>query len=141
MEISPIPICQAMVLCDGFHQRPSTRRISLLETIGGELRANGFPQPWSSIAVYLVLTNGRGVAEFVLRWAGADRESLPGTEQRLSVDFGSPLDTHETVFLCDGLVFGEEGEDFVEVSVAGPIVADRRLFVSAGGLSPEVSDE
>jgi hypothetical protein len=37
----------------------------------------------------------------------------------------------DVVFLCDGLVFSEPGEYRVEVSVAGEVVADRRLFVLA----------
>jgi hypothetical protein len=34
------PICQAMVLCEGLYQSPSTLRMSLLETIGNRLLAN-----------------------------------------------------------------------------------------------------
>ena len=123
------PICHAMVLCDGYHQSPSTLRFSLLDTIGNVLLAEEFPQPWSPIAVDLVVTSGHGLTELTLRWIGPDGQVLPGSEQRLDVDFGSPLDMREVVILCDGLVFLEPGEYRVEVSGAGDVVAERRLFV------------
>jgi hypothetical protein len=55
-----------MVLCDGLYQSLSTLRISLLNTIGNTLTTNDFPQPWSLIEVYLVLTSGHGPAVVTL---------------------------------------------------------------------------
>jgi hypothetical protein len=129
MEQGIPPICQAMVLCDGLHQSPSTGRMSLLETIGNRLLAADFPQTWSPIAVYLVLTSGHGSTALTLRWTGPDGEPLPGSEQQLEVDFADPLEMHEVFFFCDGLVFPEPGEYRLELIVAGEIVTDRRLFV------------
>jgi hypothetical protein len=123
------PICQAIVLCDGFHQSPSSLRFSLLDTIGNVLLADAFPQPWSPIVVYLVLTGGHGPTELTLRWIGPDGEPLGESEQRIDVEFGSPLETREVVLVCDGLVFPELGEYRVELSVTGEIMADRRVFV------------
>ena len=127
-----LPISQTMVLCDGYHQSPSTLRISLLDTIANILLAEAFPQPWSPIAVYLLLTSGHGLTNLTLRWTGPDGQPLPGSEQTSEVDFVGPLEMREVVFLCDGLVFPEPGEYRVELSVAGEVVADRRLFVLAG---------
>lgn len=127
-----VPISQAMVLCDGYHQSPSTLRISLLETIANVLLAEVFPQPWSPIAVYLLLTSGHSLSDLTLRWIGPDGQPLSGSEQTLEVDFVGPLEMRDVVFLCDGLVFPEPGEYHVELSVGGEVVADRRLFVLAG---------
>jgi hypothetical protein len=123
------PICQAMVLCDGYHQSPSTLRISLLDTIANVLLADAFPQPWSPIAVYLVLTGGHGLTELTLRWIGPDGDPLGESEQKIDVEFGSPLETREVVLVCEGLVFPELGEYRIELIVSGEIVADRRVFV------------
>src|SRR5437868_8680881 len=92
------PICQAMVLCDGYHQSPSTLRISLLDTIANVLLAAEFPQPWSPITAYLAVTSGHGPTDLTLRWIGPDGQLLAGSEQRLEVDFGSPLEMREVVF-------------------------------------------
>jgi hypothetical protein len=123
------PICQAMVLCEGLYLSPSTLRMSLLETIGNRLLANDFPQPWSSIAVYLVLTSGHGSTVLVLRWLGPDGEPLPGSEQQLEVDFTDALEMREVFFSCEELVFPEPGEYRVELITAGNVLAERRLFV------------
>ena len=123
------PICQAMVLCDGLYQSPSTLRMSLLETIGNRLLADDFPQPWSPIAVYLVLTSGHGSTDLTLRWIGPDGEPLPGSEQQLEVDFTDALEMREVFFFCDDLVFPGPGVYRVELIVAGNVVADRRVFV------------
>jgi hypothetical protein len=129
MENQIPPICQAIVLCDGLHQSPSTRRISLLETIGNILKANDFPQSWSPIVAYFILTNGRGRADLTLRWTDPDDEPLPGSEQHHEIEFGDPLETYEVFFYCDGLVFPEPGEYRIELLIADKIVADRRIFV------------
>jgi hypothetical protein len=71
-------ICQAMVLCEGLYQSPSTGRMSRLETIGNLLLADGFPQPWSHIVVYIILTSGHGPTDLTLRWIDPDGELLPG---------------------------------------------------------------
>jgi hypothetical protein len=126
-----LPISQALILCDGFYQSPSTLRISLLDTIHNVLLAQVFPQPWSAMVVYLLLTSGHGRTALTLRWIGPDGEPLPGSEQSQEVDFASPLEMFDVVFVCDGLVFPEPGEYRVEVTVAGEFVADRRLFVFA----------
>jgi hypothetical protein len=129
MEVGIPPICQAMVLCDGLDRSPSTGRVSLLETIGNRLLAYDFPQPWSPIAVYLVLTSGHGSTALTLRWIGSDGEPLPGSEQQLEADFADPLEMLEVFFFCDDLVFPGPGVYRVELLVAGNVVADRRLFV------------
>ncbi len=95
MEKGIPPICRALALCDGLYRSPSTGRMSLLETIGNGLLAVDWPQPWSPIAVYLVLTSGRGSTTLTLRWTGPDGEPLPGSEQQLEVDFASPLEMLE----------------------------------------------
>lgn len=129
MEKGIPPICQAMVLCDGLYQSPSTLRMSLLDTIGNRLLADHFPQPWSPIAVYLVLTSGHGSTVLVLRWIGPDGEALHESEQQLEVDFASPLDLREVYFSCDELIFPGPGEYRVELITADDILAERRLFV------------
>jgi hypothetical protein len=123
------PICQAMVLCEGLDQSPSTLRMSLLDTIGNRLLANHFPQSWSPIAVYLVLASGHGSTVLMLRWIGPDGKPLPGSEQQLEVDFASPLDMREVFFFCDELVLTEPGEYRVELITAGDVIAERRPFV------------
>jgi hypothetical protein len=103
------PICQAMVLCDGLYQSPSTLRMSLLDTIGNMLLADDFPQHWSPIVIYLVLTSGHGSTVLTLRWIGPDGEPFPAFEQQREVNFESPLEMHEVFFSCDELVFCRAG--------------------------------
>jgi len=126
MEREIPPICQAMVLCDGLYQSPSTLRMSLLDTIGNLLLADDFPQRWSPIVIYLVLTSGHGSTILMLRWIGPDGEALPESEQQREVDFESPLEMREVFFSCDELVFPEPGEYRVELITAGNVLAERR---------------
>jgi hypothetical protein len=123
------PICKAMVLCDGLYQSPSTHRFSLLETLGRNLQAVTFPQPWSPIGVYLVSTSGHGLTGLTLRWINEAGEQLPDTEQYMEVDFGDPLDVEEVAFFCEGLTFPAPGEYRVELCVADELVMGRSLLV------------
>jgi hypothetical protein len=129
METRILPVCLAMVLCDGLHQSPSTGKISLLDIIGNRFEADAFPQLWSTIVVYLSLTSIHGSVILTLRWIGPDGHPLPGPDQHREIEFADPLSIYEVFFYCDDLVFPEPGEYGVELIVADEIVVDRRLFV------------
>lgn len=126
--IPPQPLCLALVLCDGVHRDPDTRKLTLLGLIQ-QVDAAELPLR-RPLAVYFALAGGRGERQVTLRISDSYRHH-PIETLKASVVFSDPLEVVEG-FLSVHVEFTAPGVYHVELAVEGEVLASRRLRVLDG---------
>jgi hypothetical protein len=130
--MQPQPIAQAMVLCDGVWDDPTTGKNFLLGTFSS-IAASSFPCQHREIRVYVVLTDCRGVTPITLRLVYVDPKSNEDEqilETVMEVDSPHPLATGELVFGLRDVVLPRPGEYRFQLECRGAPLMERRLVVT-----------
>jgi hypothetical protein len=119
------PIILALVLCDTIIREHLTHKLSLIGTFNG-IFAHAFPCTHPSIAVYIAITEGRGVVPCKLRMTSLADNSvifeLPG-----QIEFGGPTSVGELVFQLQQVRFEQPGVYAIEFWAGGDLLASRKV--------------
>ena len=122
------PYHLALILCDAVHVDPDTGKRTLLG-IFSYRQAATFPLTIPALAVYAVLSDGRGVHPVSAHWVDPDGVELPGTRTEIEVDFTDPIIQYEITFPYEDLTFDDSGSYAVRLEVAGEFILERRLII------------
>jgi hypothetical protein len=123
-----VPYHLALILCDAVHADPDTGKTTILGTLSYR-QAVAFPLTIPALAVYAVLSDGRGVHLVSADWAGPDDAEMPGTRMEVEIDFTDPIVPYEITFPYADLTFDGPGLYAVRLEVAGEFIVERRLMV------------
>lgn len=135
-ELHTVPLCLAMLLADFVWKDPMSGKRTILGTFDGICSAH-FPCVYQTLAVYCLLTGGRGKLPLALRLVDASdpsEEPLFATTQEFEVH--DPRGVFEVVFGIQNAVFPHEGEYRFQLRCAGDVVMERRLVVHSPGNRP-----
>lgn len=127
----PAPYPLALVICDGVHIDPLTRKYSLLGTFSA-LRGAEFPMVVEKLVVYLAMTDVRGVIPFELRIVRVSPDDASEwltftTQGELYSD--DPLAVAELALTVHGVQFPTSGEYRIQFFACDQFVMERRLSV------------
>lgn len=117
-----------MVICDAIHRDPATGKFTLLGTFS-VVGAPEFPTQHPLLAVYLALTDGRGVTPIKVELLATDKEDDILATAEVTADFSDPRMVVEAVLAFQGLVFPKPGEYRFVLYGAGEFMMERRLVV------------
>jgi hypothetical protein len=121
------PLVLAMVLCDHIIREAGSNKFSLIGTFNG-LWAPRFPTVHPSMAVYVALSDGRGLVPCCLRMrameTGKEVFSLKG-----QVEFRDPAAIAELVFQIQQARFEAPGNYSLEFVASNDLLSTRRLMV------------
>jgi hypothetical protein len=135
-ELHTVPFCLGMLLADFVWKDPMSGKKTILGTFDGICSAQ-FPCVYQSLAVYCLLTGGRGKLPLALRLIDAadpNEEPLYATTQEFEIH--NPRSTFESVFVIQNCVFPHEGEYRFQLRCLGDVVMERRLVVHRPGNRP-----
>jgi hypothetical protein len=122
------PEVLALVVADHVHRDDMTGKYFILGTrfiIG----AREFPWRHPALAVYAVLTDGRGETEVQVRLVDQDEESEPVFESEIAVRFSDPTTDVEVVFFLNDLVFPAPGWYRLRLYGAGQFLCERSILI------------
>jgi len=121
------PLLLGLIVCDTAIREEGTHKLSLIGTFNG-LFASRFPCVHPFMAVYVALTDGRGLVPCSLRLAEIETNKevmcLKG-----QVKFDDPRGVAEMVFPLHGVRFERAGEYAIEFVADGEMLGTRRLRV------------
>src|SRR5262249_45144078 len=98
----------AMIVGDGIHRDPTTRKTFILGTYSA-IGTTTFPCSYGPLWVYIALTDGRGETPLRMRLIDVDEERESVFEAETTVDFADPNQVIEIVFFNPQVVFPEPG--------------------------------
>jgi hypothetical protein len=122
------PQILALILADQVYQDDSSGRFSILG-IRSALGARIFPWKQTQLAVYAVLTDGRGKTTVRLRLIDVEGTREPVLEYETIAEFLDPTDDVQVIFHLRDLVFPEPGDYRLQVEAAGQLLCERRLLL------------
>ena len=136
LVINPYPL--AMVLCDAIWMDPATGKRTLLGCFSA-IGSRRFPTEHLTMAVYIALTGGRGVATVKLQFADAAESRPPILMAEAEVEFRDPRAVVEMGFPVRALEVPEPGEYAFQVCAEDELLVERRISVVriAGGPTDE----
>jgi hypothetical protein len=130
----PPPYALAMVISDAIWRDPGSGKRTILGCFS-VLFARRFPAVHPIMAVYAVLTDGRGKVPIKLRVVDVDEENVPLFEANGEVVFADPRATVEIDMHIQGIRFPRPGDYRFQLFAGGEFVLERRLLVV------QISDE
>src|SRR5947208_2649760 len=134
------PACLAMVIADRAHRDPATGKHTILGTFS-YLHLADLPSSFPALAVYCVLSGGRGDIPFCLDLVEAADEGENALRSVAGiVTFKNPHDVAECLFEFQQLHFPRAGEYRLRLRCAGEVVMERRLDVHGGERKPKEAD-
>lgn len=122
----PPPVPLSLIACERVITDGLTGQYSIIG-IMAHLQCPGFPVQVPLLCVYTELTNGRGLAQVVIRIVDANEERSPVAEATLQVQMEHPLAVGQFAVGLPGLIFPEPGEYRVQLLVGGELLIERRL--------------
>src|SRR5690349_963483 len=127
-KLQVVPVCLGMVLADLVWRDPGTGKHFILGTMS-VIRAPGFPAVHQAgMAVYCVLTDGRGMVPLSVRLLEASDDSEePLLVQSGEVAMAHPKTTTEAVFYFQNIVFPRPGEYRFQLRCGSQLLMERRL--------------
>jgi hypothetical protein len=128
----PTPMALAMVVCDAVWVDPATGKSTILGTFAS-IHGHDFPLAVPTMAVYLALTDARGVVPLELRLVDVDEEQEPVFQTELSQEFADPIVVAELVVILENKIFPTPGEYRLQLFAAGDFLMERRVFVQQYG--------
>jgi len=127
--MGPPPLALAMVISDAIWVDPTTGKQTILGTFSA-ICGQAFPLPVPHIAVYLALTDSRGVVPLKLRLVDVDEIRDPVQEMALSPDFVDPVSIVEAGLYMEDVVFPEAGEYRLQLLTDdSELIIERRILV------------
>jgi hypothetical protein len=128
--LPPAPTVLAMILCDRVSVDSDTGKPTLHGCFRG-LGASRFPATHPEMAVYAVLTNGRGAVPITVQLIDVDEVRCIFTIQ-VPVRFPDPLATIDVAFDIRDATFPAPGHYRLQIIAGGQVLMDRKLEVTQG---------
>lgn len=88
-----------------------------------------FPLPFPHLAVYLALTDTRGLVPLRIRLVDVDELRDPVGDKKWEISFSDPISVVDETFTFDNVVFPEAGEYRLQLLTDGELLIERRLMV------------
>lgn len=130
--IQQLPDVVTMVLAKWVERDLESGRFSLFATYNA-VYGTSFPLEQRSMAVYLELTDGRGLTPLQLRLIDAGGQHEPIFVLDADINFASATKVYELIFLkMGGIVFPSPGDYLLQLCGPGrSVLRERRLTVTA----------
>jgi hypothetical protein len=125
---APAPYPLAMVVCDGFWRHPHTGKHTLIGTFS-TLFGRSFPLVHPAMAVYVLLTEGRGRTRIRFELVDADEQYPPVFQAEGEINFPNPRAVCELCLPVQGATFPRPGEYRLKLFAGGQFVIERRILV------------
>lgn len=125
----PAPYPLAMIVCDGIWRDPSTGKRTILGCFS-TVRSAQFPVVHPAMAVYVALTEVRGLVPLRLVLVGPAGDAHPLVEAETAADFSDPMTIVEIDFHLTAVQFDQPGEYRFELYAGSQPVMARRFVVS-----------
>lgn len=129
-----VPYVLAMILCDRIHRDPTSGKPYLLGCLT-ELQFKELPATYSSIGLYVELTDGRGTMDFHVDLVSVDEEYTIGRVGG-EITFVDPLGVLEIGMSLEEVVIPHAGEYRVRLFVENQLMLERRLDVRLKDAQP-----
>lgn len=124
----PPPVVLALVLSEGGQYDSEGAKYSIFGTLP-VFGSRTFPCRLPSLCVYVVLTNGRGEMVVTVRLVDVDEQRKPLFRMEMLASFPDPTSVVDFMFVVPGITLPEPGEYRVQASIAGQLLAERRLVL------------
>lgn len=124
-----VPVCLAMIVADNLHRDLGNGKMYILGTFSCIFSAS-FPAAHPSMAVYVLLTDGRGPTSVALKLVRLcdDSDDVTIAEQEDSIDFTDGRMVFELGVLFTYVEFPQAGEYRLQLLCGNELVAERRLL-------------
>lgn len=129
-----VPYALALVVADGIHRDHGNGKLTILGTFA-HIASTAFPCIHPQLGVYIALTNGRGKGTVTLRLCDVDEEKEPLFQDRLPVEFISPLAVLELTAVIGGVRFETPGDYRLQLFANDTFLMERRIVVTGIGES------
>ena len=118
-----------MIVADAVHTDPITGKRYILGSFAG-ISSPEFPLTYPTLAVYVALTDGRGLMPFRLVLLDLDLDAEPLFDVEGEVEFSGPRAEVDLFVTVPNVIFSSPGEYAVQIFVAGQFVAERRIIMT-----------
>ncbi len=127
----PVPLAQAMIVCDAVHRDQTTGKFFLLGTFS-TIATRKIPCRHERLTLFVAITDCIGLTPFVVKLVRVDRER--GDDEVLARLVGEltspdPQLIHELVLQMKDLTFPREGEYRFQLESKGELLLEKRLIV------------
>jgi hypothetical protein len=129
------PYVLAMVACDYVYQDPHSGKKTIIGTFSN-IMTQVLPVT-VPLAIYLVMTDGRGKVPFRLQMIDADEEHDPIMKVEGDFPFDDPRAVAEFVMNVPSVTFPTAGEYRIQLFACHELQMERRILV----ITPESPDE
>ena len=126
--LSVPPYALALVIADAIHRDPGTGKRTILGCFSS-IYAREFPATHPALAVYIAVTEGRGVVPIKVRMVDVDDEKDPIFEVEGEANFQDPRMVMDMDLFIPNLVFPEPGEYRIQLFASGEPLLERRIMV------------
>lgn len=120
------PTCLSLILADSLHRDLHTGKFTILGTFNG-LVSPHYPNMLPTLAVYYVLSGGRGQASISVRIVSAAEEETILAEHTQSFYIPDPLAMIEMGHVFTDVAFPEAGAYHVQIACDDDVLLERRL--------------
>ena len=124
----PPPYPLAMVVCDHIHRDPATGKPYLMGCFS-VIHSEEFPAIHPVMALYVSVTNGRGVVPYKIQLIDANEEREPIWCVEDEIEFSDPRMVMEMCFYLAKLKFDEPGEYRFQLFASGEFLMERRVLI------------
>ena len=128
-ERMPPPYPLAMVVCDNIHRDPATGKPYLLGCFS-VIHAAEFPAVHRGMALYVSVTNGRGVVPYKIQLVDANEEREPIWSVEDQLEFSDPRLVMEMCFYLVNVRFDEPGEYRFQLFASDEFLMERRVLIT-----------
>ena len=124
----PPPMVLALILCDGIHQDPATKKCTLLGTFS-TISVRKFPAVHRQLAIHVALTGGHGETVMRVVLTRGDEDAAPLFFKEGKILFKDPRMVAELNFGIANVTFTQPGEYRIQVFGSNELLMERRLYV------------
>lgn len=122
----PKPDVLALIVCDQIITDRMTGKQSLIGMFS-RVHARLFPASHPQLSVFVMLTDGHGKTELMIRIVDSNEARAPIVEGKGIVDFKNPRAIAHLALQFHGLVFPQSGEYRVQLWCHGELLREARL--------------
>jgi hypothetical protein len=125
-QLKAPPICLSLLLSDALHRDMNTGKFTILGTFNG-LVAPHYPNTLPSLAIYYVLSGGRGQVHITTRIVSAGEEEQVVAQNTDAFYIPDPLAMIELGHVFTDVTFPGAGAYRVQVLCGEEVLLERRL--------------
>lgn len=126
--LAPPPFPLAMVICDGIHRDPGTKKLTLLGCFS-VIGVTELPAVHPSMGLYIELTNGRGKVPLLCRLVDANEEFEPLWEYKGETEIEDPRVVLQIALKMEDVRFSRAGEYRIQLFACNEFLMERRVLV------------